>query len=50
MDVAWVYHQDPESKQEDKVWFEPGCSASKQVHVWKSAKKVMASVFLLANW
>lgn len=45
MDETWVYHHDPESKQEAKEWCEPGCSASKRVRVRKSAKKVMASVF-----
>ena len=60
MDETWVYHHDPESKQEAKEWCEPGCSTSKRVRVRKSAKKVMASVFLecesnfvwglLANW
>ena len=46
MDETRVYHHDPESKQEAKEWCEPGCSASKRVRVRKSAKKVMASVFL----
>ena len=45
MDETWVYHHDPESKQEAKEWCEPGCSASKRVCVRKSAKKVLASVF-----
>ncbi|XP_035211229.1 uncharacterized protein LOC118185474 [Stegodyphus dumicola] len=40
MDEAWVYHHDPESKQEAKEWCEPGSSAPKQVRVQKSAKKV----------
>lgn len=45
MDETWVYHHDPESKQEAKEWCEPGTSAPKRVRVQKSAKKVMASVF-----
>ena len=44
LDEIWVYYHDPESKQEAKQWCEAG-SASKRVHVQKSAKKVMASVF-----
>lgn len=45
MDETWVYHHDPETKQEAKEWCEPGTSASKRVRVQKSAKKVLASVF-----
>lgn len=45
MDETWVYHHDPESKQEAKEWYEPGSSAPKRVRVQKSAKKVLASVF-----
>lgn len=45
MDETWVYHHDPESKQEAKEWCEPGSSAPKRVRVQKSAKKVLASVF-----
>lgn len=29
MDETWVYHHDPESKQEAKEWCEPGSSAPK---------------------
>lgn len=45
VDETWVYHHDPESKQEAKEWCEPGTSAPKRVRVQKSAKKVLASVF-----
>ena len=45
MDEIWVYHYDPESKQEAKEWCEPGTLAPKRVRVQKSAKKVLASVF-----
>ena len=45
MDEIWVFHHDPESKQEAKEWCEPGTSAPKRVRVHKSAKKVLASVF-----
>lgn len=45
MDETWVFHHDPESKQEAKEWCEAGSSAPKRVRVQKSAKKVMASVF-----
>lgn len=45
MDETWVYHYDPESKQESKEWCEPGTSAPKRVKVQKSTKKVLASVF-----
>ncbi|EFN62716.1 hypothetical protein EAG_00041, partial [Camponotus floridanus] len=31
MDETWVYHHDPESKQEAKEWCEPGTSAPKRV-------------------
>ncbi|XP_035234280.1 protein GVQW3-like, partial [Stegodyphus dumicola] len=39
LDETWVYHHDPESKQEAKEWCEPGSSAPKRVRVQKSAKK-----------
>lgn len=45
MDETWVYHYDPELRQQKAEWTEPGCSAPKQVKWSKSSKKVMASVF-----
>lgn len=45
MDETWVYHYDPELRQQTAEWTEPGCSAPKQVKGTKSAKKVMASIF-----
>ncbi|XP_015189824.1 PREDICTED: uncharacterized protein LOC107073645 [Polistes dominula] len=44
MDKTWVYHHDPESKQEAKEWCKPGSSAPKRIRVQKSAK-VLPSVF-----
>ena len=41
MDETWDYHHDTESKLVAKEWYEPVI----RVHVRKSAKKVMASVF-----
>lgn len=45
MDETWVYHYDPELRQQRAEWTEAGCSAPKQVKGSKSSKKVMASVF-----
>jgi histone-lysine N-methyltransferase SETMAR len=45
MDETWVYHYDPELRQQTAEWTEPGCSAPKQVKGSKSSKKIMASVF-----
>jgi len=45
MDETWVYHYDPELRQQTAEWTKPGCSAPKQVKGSKSSKKVMASVF-----
>ena len=45
MDVTWIHHYTPESKQQSKQWTEAGCSAPKKTRSVPSAGKVMASVF-----
>lgn len=45
MDETWVYHYDPELRQQTAEWTEAGCSAPKQPKWSKSSKKIMASVF-----
>lgn len=45
MDEVWVYHYDPELRQQTAEWTQPGCSAPKQTKRSKSAKKVLASIF-----
>lgn len=45
MDETWVYHYDPELRQQTAEWTEPSCSAPKQPKWSKSSKKIMASIF-----
>lgn len=45
MDETWIYHYDPESKQESMAWKTPDEPAPKKFKTVKSAGKVLLSVF-----
>jgi hypothetical protein len=46
MDEAWLYHYDPETKQQSMVWRHKGSphSTPQKLRVQKSAEKVIASI------
>ena len=46
MDETWVFHYDPESKQQSMEWRKPGERPPRKFKVVTSAKKIMLSVFL----
>jgi len=46
MDETWLYHYDPETKQQSMEWRHSGSSCSKKFRVQKSAGKDLASIFL----
>ena len=45
MDETWLYHYDPETKQQPMEWWHSGSPCLKQFRVQKSARKVLASLF-----
>jgi len=45
MDETWLYHYDPETKQQSLEWWHSGSTRSKKLRVQKSAGKVLASIF-----
>jgi len=45
MDETWLYHYDPETKQQSMEWRHSGSPLLKKFRVQKSAVKVLASVF-----
>jgi len=45
MDETWLYHYDPETKQQSLEWQHRGSPCPKQFQVQKSAGKVLASIF-----
>jgi len=45
MDETWLYHYDPETKQQSMEWRHSGSHRPKQLRVQKSAGKVLASIF-----
>jgi len=45
MDETWLYHYDPETKQQSMEWRYSSSSYSKKFRVQKSAGKVLASIF-----
>jgi len=47
MDETWLYHYDPETKQQSMEWRHSGSPhpAPKKFRVQKSAGKVLASIF-----
>jgi len=45
MDETWLYHYDPETKQQSMEWRHSGSPSPKKIRVQKSAGKVLASIF-----
>jgi len=45
MDETWLYHYDPETKQQSLEWRPRGLSRPKLFQVQKAAGKVLASIF-----
>jgi len=45
MEETWLYHYEPESKQQSMEWRHSGSPRPKQFRVQKSAGKVFASIF-----
>jgi len=45
MDETWLYHYDPETKQQSMEWRHSGSPRPKKFRVQKSAGKVLASIF-----
>jgi len=49
MDETWLYHYDPETKQQSMEWRHSGSPDLKKFQVQKSAGKVLASVFFFGG-
>jgi len=45
IDETWLYHYDPETKQQSMEWRHSGSPRPKNIRVQKSAEKVLASIF-----
>jgi len=45
MDETWLYHYDPETKQQSVEWQHSGSPRPKKFRLQKSAGKVLASIF-----
>jgi len=45
IDETWLYHDDPETKQQSMEWRHSGSPRPKKFRVQKSAGKVLASIF-----
>jgi len=45
MDETWLYHYDPETKQQSMEWRHSGSPRPKKFQLQKSAGKVLASTF-----
>ena len=45
MDETWLYHYDPETKQQSMEWRHSGSPHPKKFRVQKSARKFVASIF-----
>jgi len=45
MDETWLYHYDPETKQQAMAWGHRGSPRPKKFQVQKSAGKILASIF-----
>ena len=45
MDKTWLYHYDPETKQQSMEWWHSGSPRPKKFRLQKSAGKVLASIF-----
>jgi len=49
MDETWLYHYDPETKQQSMEWLHSFSPRPQKFRVQKSAGKVLASIFLDQN-
>ena len=49
-DKTWLYHYDPETKQQLMEWRHSGSPRPKKFGVQKSAGKVLASIFKGSRW
>jgi len=45
MDETWLYHYDPETKQQSMEWQHSGSPRPKKFRVQKSAGRILASIF-----
>jgi len=45
MGETWLYHYNPETKQQSVEWWHSGSPRSKKFRVQKSGRKVLASIF-----
>jgi len=45
MDETWLYHYEPETKQQSVEWWNSGSHSLQKFRVQKSAGKVIASIF-----
>ena len=45
MDETWLYHYDPETKQQSMEWRHSGSLRPKKFRVQKSAERILASIF-----
>jgi len=45
MDETWLYHYDPETKQQLMEWRHSGSPRPQKFQVHKTAEKVLASIF-----
>jgi len=45
MDQTWLYHYDPETKQQSMEWNHSGSPQPKKFRVQKSAGKILVSIF-----
>jgi len=45
MDETWLYHYDPETKQQSVEWRHSGSTRPKKFRVQKSAGKFLVSIF-----
>jgi len=45
MDKTWLYHYDPETKQQSMEWWHSGSARPKKFRVQKSNAKVLVSIF-----
>jgi len=45
MDETWLYHYDPEAKQQSVEWWHSGSPRPQKFRVQKSAGKVLSSIF-----
>jgi len=45
IDETWLYHYDPETKQQSSEWQHSGSPSPKKFRVQKSAGKVLTSIF-----